>query len=142
MLPFPLREQIFGGHVITHQIQEVRNMSEDEKAAAVSNVAMDSPERLKRWLQASNRQWLVLNTTDLVDALPWPGGVETLMEILNVYREHRLTIPVTEEMARGLTVERGKREQLEVAEIDRAIRYLVGLITDELPEWHLGNDPL
>ena len=59
-----------------------------------SNTAIQSPEHLKRWLQETGRRYLVLRTDDLVDALPWPDGVDALIQVLEAYRQQRLAQPV------------------------------------------------
>lgn len=57
--------------------------------------AMQSPEQLKRWLRQSNRQYLIFDALDLVEALPWPAGVEALQQLIAAYRDHRRTIPTS-----------------------------------------------
>lgn len=44
---------------------------------------------LKAWLMASDRQFLVLNTADLVDAMPFPDGVELVQQVIAAYSQHR-----------------------------------------------------
>lgn len=59
-----------------------------------SSTAIQSPAHLKRWLEQSGRRFLIMRTDDLVDALPWPHGVDALIQIVEAYRQHRLTQPV------------------------------------------------
>jgi len=116
----------------------VRNMSTIERSEAQMRVAMQSPEKLKKWVRESGRQWLVFNTLELVDALPWPEGVGTLMQLIACYRDHRATLETGEyEEIGGQQVPVMKGEYLEVAELDRAIRYLIGKVTEKDPSWTL-----
>jgi len=108
------------------------------------NTAMKSPEHLKLWLEKSGRRWLVLNGLDLVDALPWPSGVEAFVQIVMAYRDHRATIDTgrveeidVEGTKRRVPVMKG--ELLEVEELDRAIRYLIGEITRRDPTWDVNK---
>jgi hypothetical protein len=108
------------------------------------NTAMRSPVHLKQWLDATHRRWLVFNAVELMDALPWPSGVDAFMQVVMAYRDHRRTIESgrTELVEEPLTGERVevpvyKDEGLEVEELDRAIRYLVGQIREKRPEWSL-----
>lgn len=113
------------------------------------NTAMRGPDHLKYWMEASGRRWLVLNGLELVEALPWPSGVEAFMQVVMAYRDHRRTIdsgrtelveePVSGEM---VDVPVYKDENLEVEELDRAIRYLAGQIREKLPDWSLEQAPL
>jgi hypothetical protein len=107
----------------------IAGMSAVEKAEAQIRVAMKSPEQLKAWLEESGRRWLVFDGLELVNALPWPGGVESFMQIIQCYRDTRagyekpetLTIPelklVIQDLARKLVdleeEERRKRGQTE-----------------------------
>lgn len=116
-------------------------------------VAMKSPEHLLRWLRETNRKWVVFYAPDLLEALPFPEGVAAFMDIVAVYREHRRGIPngrievqqkldeVTQQMV-DVDVELHKDEGLEIEEIDRLIRHLVGEITAKDPNWRLTNNPL
>ena len=55
--------------------------------------ALKDPKHLKRWLDATDRRWLVLSGMDLVDALPWPDGAAALMQVIACYRDHRRVVP-------------------------------------------------
>jgi hypothetical protein len=112
------------------------------------NTAMRSPAHLKQWLEVTHRRWLVFNAMELMDALPWPSGVEAFMQVVMAYRDHRRTIEsgrteLVEEPLTGEMVEVPicKDENLEVEELDRAIRYLAGQIREKRPEWMLGTPP-
>lgn len=64
---------------------------------AQMRTAMKDPNHLKRFLHASGREYLVLRTDHLVDALWAPGmppdGIEALQQIIAAYRDHRRAIP-------------------------------------------------
>ena len=53
--------------------------------------AMASPEHLVRWLNATGRKFLVFDASDMVRALPWPDGVDYLIQIIAAYRDYRRT---------------------------------------------------
>lgn len=118
------------------------------------NVAMKDADHLKRWLAATGRRWLVLSSDDLVDAL-WdvPDAVNTLIGLLAMYRDHRRGIPNgrTETMTEPATktkvqVPLMKDEALELEELDRAIRALIGQASREADRlgvaWSLESAPL
>ena len=96
---------------------------------------------------------MTFNTNDLVDALPWPGGARALAEIISAYRDHRRAIPTgryetqthTDNVAGGeveIKVPLYKDETLEIEELDRAIRHMIGLASAKDPGWDLQNAPL
>lgn len=126
-----------------------RNKSAIELSEEQLRIAVKDRAHLKEWLHASGRQWLVLNGDHLVDALPWPDGVETFMQIVACYRDHRATIdtgekaliknPTTGNLEEVLTF---YPETLTLTEMDRAIRWLVGQITNLDSDWKLENPPL
>lgn len=133
-----------GIHAVTKEQLSAREIRRRQIATA-----MKDPEHLKRWLRASGHGWLVMNTTELIDALPWPGGVETLMEIIHVYGEHRRTIDsgrreIQKEPVTGTDVEVviHKDDLLEVEELDRAIRFLTAQIYEKKPDWSLTDTPM
>ena len=126
------------------EIDQVRGMSVQERAEARERVAMESPDHLRRWLRESGREWLVLNAVDLVKAIPWPAGVDSLMQIMASYREYRAAKPTgrTEkqvEPTMGIEIEVPimHGENLEADELDSAIRYLVRQIRKIQPDWSL-----
>lgn len=114
-----------------------------------AKLAMSDAEHLKQWLQASGRRWLVMDAMELVDALPWPGGVQELMGLINLYTQHRRQFdsgrrqivedPITKEDVETIVY---KGDKLELAEIDRAIRYLVQQAFELNPKWSLENPAL
>jgi hypothetical protein len=115
--------------------------------------AMKSPEHLARWLEATNRKWVVLNSADLVKALPWPSGVEALMQIIAAYRDERSaqwtgrtsrfsgTNAITGEKV-DTDIKIMKTDRLEIEELDRAIRYLMNLALELDPNWTLDKPAL
>lgn len=112
---------------------------------AQQNTAIKDPEHLKRWLAATGRRYLVLNTFDLVDGLPWPDGVAAFMQCIDAYRDHRRGMAIT----RTIVVNGVEREEpsqkdefLEIEELDRAIRMLIGEASKRDPNWKLENPPL
>ena len=123
-------------------------MSGIERSEAQMRVAMESPQHLRDWLVASGREWIVLRGDDLVKALPWPEGVDSFIQFCQVVRDYRATIdsgrtekqrdPLTNEM---VEIPVFKSETLEVEELDRAIRYLIGQVTSLDPSWSLENPP-
>ena len=120
------------------------DLTAEERMTRLANVAIKSPEHLKAWLEETNRKFLVFKATDLVDALSWPDGVEALMQIIAFYRGYRQGIPSdcvrqVESLVPGVMgVEVVfKSDQLEVSELDTAIRYLIGLVTKKDSNWQL-----
>jgi hypothetical protein len=120
----------------------IRNMSEIEKSEAQMRVAMESPNHLKEWLLASGRQWIVLDSLELVDALSWPEGVEALIQILAAYRDHRATISSGEvetqkhpDTGEEIRVPLMKGEVLGLEERKRATQSMVVEIRKEEPTW-------
>ena len=131
------------------EIPSVKNMSQEERVLAQQNVAMKSPEHMLEWLEKSGRKWLVLRSDHLVKALPWPDGVEFLIQILHAYRHHRLTIPsgrteIQKDPITNMSIEIPVMlgETLEIEELDRAIRHLITQATQKDPTWSLDNPPM
>lgn len=116
--------------------------------AEQANVAMKSPEHLKLWLSETGRRWLVLNSLDLVDALPWPDGVQAFLQVCMAYGGHRMAQPsgrkevITTPTGEKVEVDVMKTDQLELEELDRAIRYLVAQAYERDPNWKLENPAL
>lgn len=127
---------------------EAENLSEE-----AARTAMKNPAHLKRWLLASGRRWLVFDARDLVEALPWPEGAQALAEIVSAYRNYRRSIATgrseTQKQTDHVTgqeveveVPIFKDETLEIEELDRAIRYLIGVASEKDPTWRLDAAPL
>jgi hypothetical protein len=120
-----------------------------EVLEAQQRTAIRDPEHLKRWIEASGRQYMVFVSRDLLDALPYPYGHETLQVLCHFYESKRRTIytgddrvqkdPLTGEDVR---VPIYKDQDLTVEEMDRCVRWLVGRITDKRPDWTLEGPPL
>lgn len=130
-------------------MREERQISAVELSERQMRVAMTSPSHLKRWMHESNRRWVVLNGDHLVDALPWPDGVESFMQLVACYRDHRSTLP-TGDTEVVVHPETGKKhevplyhpETLTVTELDRAIRWMIGQVTALDATWRIENEPL
>lgn len=127
----------------------VRTMSIIERSEAMLKVAMQDPAKLRTWVEASGRVWMVFNGIDLVDSLPFPDGAVMLMQFIQCYRDHRSVIesgrfetqvdPRTNEKVELPIM---KTEMLELEEYDRAIRYLIGRVKTLDPDWCIENAPL
>jgi hypothetical protein len=111
--------------------------------------AMQDQEHLIRWMEESGRTWLIFNGKHLASALPWPAGAESLIQVIACYRDHRATIDTgeTQIIDNPITNEKVEvpvyhPETLTLTEMDRAIRWLVGQITELDPDWKLTNVPL
>ena len=133
----------------TRQPRVESGLSMDEKTKRLLRIALKDPEHLKRWLQETGRRWMVLDSVDLVDALPWPDGVDALIQILACYRDHRQgrSSGRTEKMkdpilGRQVEVPIMKTDVLEIEEMDRAIRHLIRQASEKDPTWKLENPPL
>jgi hypothetical protein len=129
-------------------IPEVRHMSEVERSEAQMRVAVQSAGHLIQWAESSGRRWLIFDTPELIRALPWPEGVETLMQMVACYRDHRATQPSTEggtieQSEPGtnkiITVPKTKPETLEREELIACIRYLVDQVKAIDPGWSLES---
>lgn len=127
---------------------EKEELTMEETSKRLLRVSIKDPEHLKRWLDESGRRYLIFDSMDLVDSLPFPAGIEQLMELIACYRDQRVTIPSgrTEKQKDMLGKEQlipiTKTDVLEIEEIDRAIRFLVGQITTLDPSWSLENPSL
>jgi hypothetical protein len=116
-------------------------------------IAIQDPEHLKHWLRETGRQWIVLHAGDLIDALPWPEGVDAFMMIVEAYRQHRITIPTDYGpcpkarvhragvvcdlcLNRGEIVIRSKTDVLEVEEMKEAVVWLLNQIRETDRTWN------
>jgi len=126
-------------------LPENRNLTPEERIQASLRTAMPSPAKLKEWLVASGRTWLVFNSIHLVDSMDHIAFDEKCREFQTMianYRDHRSTIKTgdTETIA-GKVVDKFHPETLTVTELDRAIRYLISQASTLDPTWSLGRDP-
>lgn len=64
-------------------------MTTDTLYTQVGSAGIRSPNHLKQWLSASGRRYLLMPMDELVDALPWPEGIETLMGLIECFRQYR-----------------------------------------------------
>jgi uncharacterized NAD(P)/FAD-binding protein YdhS len=123
-------------------------MPVEELSLEQRNVAIKDPEHLKRWLAQTGRRFMVFNAADLVDALPWPDGHNALLQIIAAYRAQRAATlsdrveKTTSPTGEGIELQLPKDEFLEVEELDRAIRDLIGEASRKDPNWKLENAPL
>jgi hypothetical protein len=116
-------------------------------------IAIKDAGHLKRWLVESGRQWVVLKSPDLIDALPWPDGVDILMQVIEAYRQHRVTVPVdyapcpklkVHQKGRvcdlcantGQVIVRSKSDLLEVDEMKEACVWLINQIREKDKTWN------
>lgn len=130
-----------------------------EVLAAQNRVALTDPDHLLRWLQKTNRTFLVLSNQDLVESLKHltddhgqPVGLHTLQQLINCYLQHRQTLPSGETRTEKVRAPDGtasevrvalmKDDTLTTAELDRAIRQLTREMFDRNPNWSLNDDPL
>ena len=116
----------------------------EERARRLFNVSVKSPDHLKRWLAATDRRWLVFDALALVDSLPWPAGLDMLIQVIACYRDHRRTLPSGRyELQKDPTLDQEVRipimrdEFLEIEEMTVVIRFLINKITERDPTWTL-----
>lgn len=128
-------------------------MTKIELSEAQIRTAMKSPEHMKEWLEATGRRYLILDAVELVDALPWPGGHEALTQVIACHRDHRAGLPTGRTETQVDPVDNAevqvpimKGETMELEELDRAIRYLIGVASEEAQKrgikWSLDSQPL
>lgn len=130
-------------------MREERKLSQVEESERQMRVAMKSKTHMREWLEKSGRSWFVFNGAHLVEALPWPDGVEAFIQFVACYRDHRATLD-TGEMAWVENPKTGKMDEVPLfypetltrTELDRVIRWLVGQITEMDPDWKLADAPL
>lgn len=120
-----------------------------ERRERLLRVSIQSADQLKAWLEKSGRRWLIFDALGLVDSLPFPEGVDTLIQIIACYRDHRSVQPsgrtetITDPtLGKKIQAPIFKGELLEIEELDRAIRYLIRQASDKDPNWSLNNAPL
>lgn len=125
-------------------------MSEEQKKEvetetdALTRVSMKNPHHLKQWLEASGREFLIFRSEDLVDSLPWPDGVNMLMQLIAYYRIRRRVLPNGEHEVQShpVTLEKMevplmKDDLPTLEEMDVLVRSMVGKILEINPEWKL-----
>jgi len=121
------------------ELPEVRQLSEIERSEARMKTAMQNKAHCLAWLEGTGRKYVIFRSDHLVESFVWPEHGRMLQILIAGYRDHRAAIEHHKDRD-GLPVCFG--ETLEVEEIDRAIRYLIGEITAKDPTWKLENDPL
>jgi hypothetical protein len=124
----------------------VEQLTVKEAAERLERISLKDADHLKKWLASSGRRWIILDSQDLVDSLPYPSGIEFFMEMIDLYRGFRATKlsgRVEKQIDPTLGVEIDvpikKTDTLEAEEMDRAIRFLVGQISEIDPGWSLDN---
>lgn len=122
-------------------VEEIRALPAAERDPFDDIGAVADPEQLKRWLTATGRDWIVLNSVELVDALKgsWPDGVRDFQGIMAQVRDHRrLTLPpALHPVTGGGAVYVARDERLDDAEILDVIRWLTGRLTKATSRQHL-----
>jgi len=120
----------------------------EEMSQRILNISLRDKNHLKDWLEQTNRKWLIFNARDLIDALPFPEGIDDLMRVIACYRERRRQIPSARvlkqrdpTLGKKIDVPLMKDEQLEIDEWDRLIRYCIRVITELDPKWNLNSAP-
>jgi len=120
------------------------DMTAEERIEAVTRTSMKTKDHLKRWIQATGRMWMTFNTSDLVDSLKWPDGIDLLMQVISCYRDHRASIETGRHerqtdptLGQKVYVPVFKGETLEVDEMESVVRALVEKIREKIPEWTL-----
>ena len=134
---------------------DAKKLSFLELREAARKTAITSPKHLLLWLHESGRRWLVFSADDVVDACTstngerWSENVKLFQTLIDMVRNHRRRVPsgrvekIKEPMTNQLVdVQVFKDETLEVEELDRCIRYLVGHILEKDPKWSLENAAL
>ena len=116
-------------------------MSAEERAKSANETAI-SLEKLKEWLEASGRGWIIMDARQFVEAQPWPWGVRAFQQCVAAYLDHRRAIKTGDtETINGVTVDKYHTDALTVPELDRAIRYLISQVSALDPTWSLNRDP-
>lgn len=123
-----------------------KKLTELEMKLSKFRTSIKSTQHLKQWLEDSNRHWLVFDGLDLVDSLDFPSGISSLIDIICKYTAYRNTKvsgrletmkhPITGETINALLP---KTDTLEIEEIDRCVRYLIGLASQLDSTWNLNN---
>ena len=126
------------------ELPQVRAMSERERIEAQANVAA-TREHLLAWLHATQREWMTINTIDLVKALS-DDGIRSFQQIIAAYRDYRRGKPTgrqktetDEQTGKTFQVAEMHGEQLTVVEAEQALRYLLGMIRELDPTWTLAR---
>lgn len=127
-------------------MREERKLSEVELSERQMRVAMTDRTHLKQWLRESGRSWVIFDSDHLVDALPWPDGVEVFIQLVACYRDYRATVE-TGETQQVTNPETGRLEEmpffhpetLTLVEMERAIQWLIQQIRDIDPNWDLSS---
>ena len=136
----------------THPVSKERMSAEDFERETIrrrTDSAMATPQHMKLWLDESGRRWLVFDAHQLIDALPWPGGVQEVTNLVHLYDDYRRrqdsgrTEKQIDPMSKEeIDVPIFKTGKLELDELDRAIRYLAAQAYALDPQWSIENPAL
>ena len=125
------------------------NLTSAQILEAQHRVAMKDLEHFLRWLQASDREFLIFFSKDLLDSLRFePDNLRLVQQLVHCYEQHRLTIAydtrVEKEPITGEEIEVAvcKDDRLTLAEKDRLVRKLVIDLKDAVPGWSLDGEPI
>jgi hypothetical protein len=125
-------------------LEDAQGLSGKEKLDRLSRVAMTCPKHLKAWLHETGRRWLIFDALELVDSLPFPEGVDSLIQLIACYRDHRRAIATGRfesctDPVLGVPVDIpvGKGEGLEVEEMEQVVKYVIRQIVERHPGWTL-----
>lgn len=118
----------------------------EELARRRLNVAIKDKNHLKEWLDKTGRGFLVFNSSDLVDALSFPEGVDEVMRIVARYRDYRRLLPSgrverVKDPVHGREIEfqANKDELLEEEEMNQLFRMLIRDASERFPGWSLDK---
>lgn len=93
------------------------------KPVDLDSTSMKTAAHLKRWLETTNRRWLVFRATEMVDALPWDEGVRQLMLIIDGYRQLRAARQIEAFTDNGQKYYRQMDDRLELEELRELRRW-------------------
>ncbi|MFA4944418.1 MAG: hypothetical protein WC789_06930 [Lentisphaeria bacterium] len=107
----------------------------------IGRSALASPEKLKAWLAASRRSFVVFDSLHLADSLPWPDGVREFTALVDRYRQHReRALPPRPKEGEDLLGHPSvgmvcMTDVLEPEELDRLVHWAASLLLEVDPGW-------
>lgn len=120
-------------------------MTPEERAEARARVSM-AQTHLLEWVHATQREWMVFNTVDLIKSLPFPDGVSVFQQLITQYRDYRRVKPTGRKIeernpktGKPMVVDEMHGEQLSLVEAEGALRYLLTLVRELDPQWTLAR---
>ena len=125
------------------EVPMIQGMDSEDRILARERIAMKDKKKLKQFLEASGRRYLILDSWELLDAFPdWAWGSELLMQMISCLRAHRATIPtgrketITDPRTKKQhDVDVMKGEALELEEVEGAIQQLINRGLEIDPNW-------